>query len=41
MTMKRLALAFVTTATLAAAVPAASAAPPADPNLWLEQVDGA
>ena len=26
---------------LAAAVPAASAAPPADPNLYLEQVDGA
>jgi prolyl oligopeptidase len=39
--MKRVALAFLTTATLAVAVPAASAAPPADPNLWLEQVDGA
>ena len=39
--MKRVALACLTTATLAAAVPAASAAPRADPNLWLEQVDGA
>jgi prolyl oligopeptidase len=38
--MKRVALAFLTTAILGAA-PAASAAPPADPNLWLEQVDGA
>jgi prolyl oligopeptidase len=39
--MKRMALGFATTAMLAMAVPAASAAPPADPNLWLEQVDGA
>jgi prolyl oligopeptidase len=39
--MNRVALAFVAIGILAAAVPAASAAPPEDPNLYLEQVDGA
>ena len=39
--MNRVALSFVAIGFLAAAVPAASAAPPEDPNLYLEQVDGA
>jgi len=39
--MNRTARALVMTALVAAAVPAASAVPPADPNLYLEQVDGA
>src|SRR5512144_1796418 len=38
--MKALARACLTIGSLAAAVPAWSAAAPADPNLYLEQVDG-
>jgi prolyl oligopeptidase len=39
--MVRLARAWMMIGLVAMAVPAASAAPPADPNLYLEQVDGA
>ena len=39
--MNRTARAWLMAGVVAAAVPAASAAPPADPNLYLEQVDGA
>src|SRR4051794_12465778 len=39
--MNRVARALATVCILAAGLSAASAAPPADPNLYLEQVDGA
>jgi prolyl oligopeptidase len=39
--MNRAALAFMTIGILAAAAPVVSAAPAADPNLYLEQIDGA
>ena len=39
--MLRAAHAFTAMGLVAAAVPAASAAPQADPNLYLEQIDGA
>ena len=41
MTMAGLARAVMVAGLFAAAGPMASAAPPADPNLYLEQVDGA